>query len=416
MAGLYNYLLLLGLSSPATLQVPEATPIVIPTSFKQTGINILYGDPVLSRGRQTYLGSLSDQIDSYTHETRSVGGYYSASLSMKSTDVLSQDWITNGVGRHIEVFNPAQQTIWEGLVDRVTLNIGNFSITIGPLLTKEVANRVRIKYSVVDYSISPPSVGVTLTSAPASNTQSQDRYGIIERTLSANEITQTLASNIRDSWITEHAFPPVVVSSTLLGNSEPTLTLDCLGYWSYLTTWSYTNSSPGAQTLREKILDVMDSSPNSDLFSTNYSRVSENLTNVAQAELGDKTPDSILTELASLGDSSGQRYIIGLYKGRQLVYQPIPIEVGYVQHVGHSISTLDGRPVEPCDVVPGEWIYYTGFLRPRPIPGTLVNLSSDPGTGLVESVTFTSPGDVSITSARFSKLDQLFARMGMSGI
>lgn len=415
--GFYNYLLLLGLSSPAyppVIEIPEAVPIVIPSTFKQTGLNITYSYPLLSVGNGMYIGSLSDQVESYSHETRSVGGYYSASMSFKTNDVVSQDWIMNGVGRHIEVFNPGQQIVWEGLVDKVTMNIGNFSISVGPLITKEVANRVKIKYSVVDYSISPPATGVTITSAVANNTASQNRFGIIERVLSGNELTETLAQSIRDSWLTEHAFPPIVVSSTLLGNSEPTLTIDCLGYWNYLSTWTYTNATAGSQTIREKIIAVLEDSPNA-LFSENYSRISNNETDVAEQDSG-KTPDTILTELTSLGDSASNRYTIGMYAGRQLVYEPIPTQVGYVQHVGAGISTLDGRRVNSWDIVPGKWVYYTGFLRPRSIPTSLAGLASDPGSGLIETVSFTAPGDVSITSARFSKLDQLFARMGMSGI
>lgn len=418
MAGFYDYLLLLGLASPTSppvIELPEAVPVVIPTTFKQTGITISYSDPLLKLGRQSHLGSLSDKIDSYTHEIRSVGGYYSASMSFKTNDVISQDWIINGVGRHIQVFNFAQQTVWEGLVDKVTLNIGNFSITVGPLITKEVANRVRIKYSAVDYTISPPATGLTLTSVAVNNTVSQGKYGIIERMLSGNELTEALAESIRDSWLTEHSFPPIVVSSTLLGNSEPTLTIDCLGYWSYLNTWTYTNNVEGSQTIREKILAVLQDSPN-DIFSTNYTRISNNETEVAEQESSGRTPETILTELTSLGDSSNSRYMIGVYANRQLVYEPIPTEVGYIQYVGSGVSTLDGRVVNPWDIVPGKWVYYVGFLRPRPIPHSLASLASDPGSGLVESVTFTAPGDVSMTSARFSKLDQLFARMGMSGI
>lgn len=415
MAGFYDYLLLLGLSSPSTIVVPEAVPIVIPSTFKQTGLNITYGDSLLKSGRQPHLGSLSDQVESYNHEIRSVGGFYSASMSFKTNDVISQDWIMNGVGRHIEVFNPGQQVVWEGVVDKVTMNIGNFTITVGPLIAKEVANRVKIKYSVVDYSISPSSTGITLTSAVVNNLASQNRYGIIERTLSGNELTETLAQSIRDSWLTEHAFPPIVVSSTLLGNSEPTLTIDCLGYWSYLSTWTYSNSTAGSQTIREKILAVLGDSPNT-VFSDNYTRIANNTTEVAESETSGRTPDTILTELTSLGDSANSRYTIGFYGGRQLVYQPIPTTIDYIQHVGSGISTLDGRRVNSWDIVPGKWIYYVGFLRPRPLPGTLIQLSTDPGSGLVETVSFTAPGEVSITSARFSKLDQLFARMGMSGI
>lgn len=417
MAGFYDFLLLLGLSAPGepVVEIPDAVPIVIPSTFKQTGLNITYGDPLLKDSRQAFLGSLAEYVESYTHEIRSVGGYYSASMSFKTNDAVSQDWILNGVGRHIEVFNPAQQIVWEGLVDKVTLNIGNFSISVGPLITKEVANRVKIKYSVVDYSISPPATGVTLTSVAVNNTASQNRYGIIERTLSGNELTETMAESVRDSWLTEHSFPPIVVSSTLLGNSEPTLTIDCMGYWSYLSTWTYSNNTAGSQTVREKILEILQDSPN-DIFSTNYSRISDNTTEVAESETNGRTPDTILTELTSLGDSSSNRYTIGMYAGRQLIYEPIPTSVGYVQHVGAGISTLDGRRVNSWDIVPGKWVYYTGFLRPRSIPTSLSGLASDPGSGLVETVTFTAPGDVSITSARFSKLDQLFARMGMSGI
>lgn len=414
MAGFPSPLLPLALSVPV-VEIQEPPELNLLSIFSQKGVQISFSDPILMPNRRRHILSLTD-YEAYTHEIRSRGGYYSANTSFKVPLSLAMEWLTDGVGRHVETYDQAQEMIWEGFVDKVTLSIGRLEYVMGPLISQDIGNKVRIRYSVVDYSIAPPSVGVTLTSAYANNLASQNRYGIIQRTLSANEITETTASNIRDSWINEHASPRLSVRSSFLNNTEATLTVDCLGYWHYLDTWNYSNPATGGSTITEKITQVMDSSVNSGLFSEDYGFIDDNSLEVKTYEGGDKTPMSIMSELATYGDTSDSRYNLGFGPGRKLYYTVMPAIVEYYQHFDGSVYTLAGQELYPWNVQPGKWILYAGLLPVSNVPFGIANLRANPACAFIEAVTFSTPYNVDISTAFVSKLDQLFARMGMSGI
>ena len=409
----------LGLSSaPAPVVAPEAETeaLVIPTSWRQLGLSVLYGDSVCLSGRNPSIGSLSEKIESYTHEVRAIGGFYSASVTFKASPYEIKDWLQDGIGRSIAVYDQAGETIWEGFVDKITSTIENVQITRGPLISADVANRVKIRYSVADFSLSPPAVGVTLTSATANNTTSQAKYGIIEKVMGLNQATETLALQVRNSWLREHAYPQSSITSSYASNSEPSITLECLGYWHYLNTWLYFSSSTLESDLSDKLQDVLDSSPNSGLFSDNYGYIESNATQVKNNETEDRTALAIISEMSALSDGSNNKYNAGVLEDRTFYYQTVPEQIAYYQEAGAIIKSAMRTFVLPWRVRPGNWIYYSGLMDDTGSIATLDDLYKNPTVAFIESVSFSSPFEVSITTQRLSKLDSLFARMGITGV
>lgn len=389
-----------------------------PLIWQEAGLSIIYADPITQSGRRQFIGNLAPAIESYSHEIRSIGGFYSASISFK-TDLLSlEDWLDNGLGRHIQVVDEAQDVIWEGFVDRLTISAGGVQYSLGPVISSDIANRVRIRYSIADYTISPPSVGVTVTSAYANDTISQLRYGILEKTLSVNEVTETIARQIRDTWLQAHSQPPTSMRISQSGTSEPTVTLECLGYYHYLQTWTYNNSATGTITITEKIEDILISSPNEGLISSELGYVASNGTEVRNDETGDKTPQSIIEDLVSYGDSSNNQYTVGIYEGRKLYYQPIPEEITYIYNLfdNKGIITARETPINPWAVRPGVWIYSPGFTPGRRRPSTLDELNRSPHATLISSASFSTPFNVDVDGGKSRKLDRLFARMGLGNL
>lgn len=409
----------LGLSSAAAPGVsPEtgATAINVPTSWRQLGLAVVYSDSLCMANRNSAIGTLSEKVVSYTHEVRAIGGFYSCSITFKDNLSQIRDWLQDGVGRHIEVYDQSGTVIWEGFVDRVNATIENVQISRGPLISADVANRVKIRYSVADYTIAPPSVGVTLTSAPVNDTASQDKYGIIEKVLGLDQATERLANQIRNSWLREHAYPQSSITSSYASNSEPSIVLECLGYWHYLNTWIYFSNSTLETDLSTKLQAVLASSLNTTLFSTDYSFIETNTTQVRNSETDDRTAMTIISEMSTLSDSSNRKYNAGLLDGRVFYYQSVPELVAYYQETGGVIRDSMKSQVLPWNVRPGNWIYYSGLLSDTGSLLTLDDLYKNPVTAFIESVTFSSPFEVSITTQRLSKLDSLFARMGITGV
>lgn len=393
----------------------EAFLLSIPTSWHRTGISVLYGDNLCVSNRNASIGFLGEKIESYSHEIRAIGGFYSATITFKDNESNLRDWLQNGIGRHIEVYDQAGEMVWEGFVDKIDCTIENISISRGPLISADVGNKVKVRYSIVDYSISPPSVGITATSAYTNDTTSQSKYGIIEKVISLNEVTTTLASQVRNSWLREHAFPQSSITSIYAQNSEPSITLNCLGYWHYLNTWIYFEDDPGSSEVTEKIMDILGDSPN-DIFSGDVSFIESNTTEVKSAETSDKTALSLISDLVTMSDSSNNKYIAGFYGGRVFKYGPVPETIGYYQETGGVIKNTIGRPVLPWSVQPGNWIYYSGLLPDSSQLSTLDDLYQSPVTAFIESAAFSSPYEVSLTTQRLSKLDQLFSRMGITSV
>lgn len=414
--GFKSVLFLLGLGNQAaTVQTPvNAQPIH--SSWGQAGIAVMYGDSLFQSNRVETIGILNGQIDSYTHEVRRIGGYWSASINIKVNIQEMRDWLENGLCRHIKVVNQSQQTVWEGFVDSVSSGLGAVTVQVGPLITRDFANKVKMRYSVADYTLSPPSVGVTLTTAPAENTVSQRKYGIFERILTGSDMNQTLATTLRDSWLKEHSFPKVTINTSSGQNIlEPVVTINCLGYWHYLDAWTYTNSTTGVINASEKIKDIFASDPN-EIFSTNYGQVEENTTQVPAQETEDRTPTPILQDIVSLGDNLRNIYMLGVFEGRKVKYRPIESKISYIQDIDGLVKSRFHQPVYPWDIRPGEWIFVTGIFPSESIPESETEIEQSLSSGIVESITFNAPNQISISTARLNKLDQLLARLGIGSI
>ena len=120
---------------------------------RSTGLTILAQDPLFYSTR-TYSERITPQVSGYSHEIRSIGGYFSARITINASKKKIEDWIDYGLGRHIVVYSPSLVVIFEGFVNSIQANLGPLQFTVGPLL--DIKNRVAVTYSTVDTSVSPP--------------------------------------------------------------------------------------------------------------------------------------------------------------------------------------------------------------------------------------------------------------------
>ena len=102
---------------------------------------------------------VGDWLSGLSFETAANGGYKAATITFQDRQVDIEDWIASGLGRHVEVYDPALVKVWEGVVNSYSASVGSLAVTGGPLL--DIGNRVSVVYApILDATVDPPVVGV----------------------------------------------------------------------------------------------------------------------------------------------------------------------------------------------------------------------------------------------------------------
>jgi len=357
---------------------------------------------------------MQTEVDAYTHETKAMGGYYSAQMTIKDRQEDLEEWFENGLGRHIEVYNHALERIWEGFVNQVDLSLGALSITRGPLLS--IANRCRVVYSTIGYDAvtNEPILGIRAVTPVADDTDSQTRYGIVEKVVSAGGLTAAIAAQVRDSYINEYRDP--MTTERLGQGGGQQAVIHCLGYGAFLEAYSYYDDAPAAATqdLSVKMAAILDADPNG-LFDSGNAEITENTTPASEQDDQYRVAWSIIKSLVAEGDDTFAKYVFGVYNDRKVIYEPVETDLTYrlrLSDAGQRVETLPGALVRPWDVKPGKWIFISDFLVGRTQPD---DLQKDPRNIYIESVKFTAPYSVDVQGGRASTISQVLKRMGLGG-
>lgn len=387
-------------------------------SFHQSSeLSIIVEDPVYLADR-TYSQRLTSQLSSYSHEIRRIGGYWSASIRINDRPGKIEDWIENGLGRHIVVYSPSMVVVWEGFVNQITANLGATAYQIGPMM--RIGNRVDVSYSTVDNTVNPPLLGTRENTDETDNEASQAEYGIIKKRYGINAATQTQAEQIRDLYANDpgRAWPGKSWDSSLSTGSGPSMTLECLGYWHWLDTFYYTSIVTGEGNVSALIADVINSDLNGILGVDLISFLNINTFQASLGYDGNETGESVVKRNISYGGANNTPYNGGFYGNREFVYEPVTTTIEYQLRLQENVGISDklGARIKPWDVLPGFWILDPNFLIGRSTPTTFEQFGRDPRTMLIESVRYDAPWDLSINGQKLSELDQTLARRGIGGI
>lgn len=362
--------------------------------------------------------NLAFLIDTYSHNKNTTVGHDSFSFALKVTQAELDDWYESGLGRHIQVYDHGQNKLIDGFVNNVSVNSVFLSASRGPLL--DVNNRVSVMYSPKDVSVFPPISGATTETTIANDTESQKRYGILEAVLSGGTIlddgTTNWADVMRDKHIDEFRFPSTTDKGVSLGDeSEPSVTIDVLGYYYFLSKYAYNSTTPATTTLSAQLQTILGADPNG-VISTDYSQIEANALIVPIGEDRNRFADTIIKELITLGnDVDDTRRIFGVYNDQRVRYYNIPTEFEYeiaLRDPTQNIHLFGNGPiVEPWNVEAGKWLFISDFLIGR-VPAN-TELKNDPRAMFIESVSYSTPFGLSLNGIKVSELPQLFAKVGM---
>lgn len=378
------------------------------TSFKSEALTLSVYRPLVQGGE--YLFDWRTSVESWQHEIRALGGYWSASATQADNLRRAEEWLADGLFRHVEVYDDSLNQIWEGFVNSVSIDVGGLNVTRGPLLN--VANRVKLVYSTIDTS--DGGFGARASTAYADDTASQARYGIVTKILSSGGVSQATAEQLRDTYLNQYKAPETTSRFTLGGQGDVRLSIELLGYVHLQTVYPFTSSSIGAVNLSTRLAAILDDDPN-NLFSSANADITTNTLQVSQWEDDDPMAWDAVKELVAQGDASDNRYLYGFYGGRRVVYEAAPTTYTYRREIASQgdIETVVGGTVKPWAVRPGRWLLFPDFLVGRSQPADLRN---DPRALFIERVVFSLPRGLQLDGSKVSTVEQKIARLGLMGI
>jgi hypothetical protein len=391
-----------------------------PSSASETGITLEVFTPLV-QGEEP-IGSITSDVDSYTHSIAANGGYMSASFTINGNRETVEDWVEFGLGRHVRAHAPDGRIIWEGFVDTVSATIGGITTTRGPLVN--ICNRVSVMYTPIienstGTSTTQPITGTPTETVIVQDTDSQRKYGIWEKVINSGNMLPDDAEFLRDLFLVENAYPDGNCTISFGGETNSlSVTVTCKGYIEWLGYVYNDVTLDISTTVTAKLEDVIDADPN-NLFSSTASAttIDTNMVLAHQWEDQNRTAITIINELVSYGGGSDDRWLFGIYGNRIVHFNQAPTAVEYVYYVldnSQHIETMTGETIHPWDILPGKWISMLDLMYGSTV--TSIDAHGDTRSFFIEQVDFTAPNTVSINGQKVRKLPQYLARMGLGGV
>ena len=357
-------------------------------------------------------GFSTKKPDAYSHAINAWGGYWSASAAFSSSWNNAQDWIENGLGRDIQVSGDGLNRIWEGFVNQIRIEAGPLSATIGPLLG--IANRVRAIYATLDSSVAgQPVVGMRQITDDIDDAGSQANWPIIPYVLNVGTMSLAMANANCALHLQKFAFPKTNEQLSFPEGSAPRVTVECLGYV-HLLNYPIFDAAAGDVIVSTKITTALGQTPNSAWLDYGTDHVdTSNTEEITAFENEDRLALNVIEEAVGLGDSSGNRWLFGVYDDQDAYYEQAPDDVEYISRIASprvEVQTLAGDSIYPWNVRPGKWAKIVDYL---PLKLGTSPLSSDPRLMFIEGVNYTMPWGLSLSEGGVDKADQFLAQMGI---
>lgn len=388
-----------------------------PTIHDATGIIIIASPPIM--GSAVGLNyRFANDIEAYQHDIVADGGFATCQFTVRVTKQIIDKWLEHGVATHIVVYDATTKEIWCGFVNKVSFSVGSLSAVRGPLF--DIANRITVVYTpIIDPNVDPIVTGSATETPIAEDTDSQARYGIIEKIVAGGQLlddgTTDSAEEIRNLYLEEHKNPFTDETITIGQISEPMMTVECLGYSEWLKAYAFNEFAVTTVTLDTQVKNVLDDDPNG-IFNTDQQFIEANAQLTNTYEDKNRFANTVISEIVSLGDATDNRWVFQVYENQFCYYRAIPTEVEFLHSLTSSsqnITRMDDSAIEPWEMRPAVWIEIVDFIIGQ---AAYPSLRQDPRIMFAERVTFTAPNSLAITGARISTVKQRAAQLGVGGV
>ena len=364
-------------------------------------------------GVDNYSKVITQDVTSYEHSYTALGGFWSANISLKVPLVELEEWINNGVGREIKVKGRATSVVFEGIVNRISLEVSGYSISIGPYM--DISNKVKITYSSLVDLGDGTVTGIRSETSYIEDISSQQKYGVLIKNFSAGGISESYVTELQTMLLDRYKNPLRSEDLNIPGSLDSKivdLKLECVGYIHLMQKYLYNSTTTGLQFLSVKLKNIIEEEPN---FVFSHS-VEENQLEVPAFENDDNEAWGLVKSLVTLGDSNFFRYVFGCYENRKIIYRSVVEDVIYYRPFREGTGTLLDRlggSIQPWQVRPGIYIMVSDIFPGKPLPS---DITSDMRIIYVETVQFRMPNSLVINGAHYFKVDQKLAQLGIKGI
>ena len=381
------------------------------TIYQQNKLAFLVTAPPWSNSG--YATDHTQDVTGYDHTHAALGGFWSANLTMRLPLHDLEDWLEYGVGRQVQVKGRGTKLAWEGIVNRVSVNVGGYSMTVGPYLG--IANKVKLTYSVFLQLGGGNATGIRVVTDYTSNLSSQSKYGILAKVFSVGGIDTAAVAGLQAMLLERYSQPPRSEELNLPGETGLRyidLKLECIGYAHLFQKYTYSSSTAGTQNLSAKLAAIVAAEPNA-LFS---SSVATNTIQVPATQNDDAEAWGLIKSLIALGDTSLNRYTFGVYEGRRATYKPVSNSVVYVRPLREGASVIQdaqGGLLQPWEVRPGSYVLVTDLLPGKPVNS---DLNAEQRAIFADTVQYRMPDSLVINGAHAFRIEQRMAQMGLSGV
>jgi len=300
------------------------------------------------------------QVQGWRHRISARGGFDTASFSIADLqEEYLEDWLVNGLGRHIVRYDHIGQIMWEGYVHSVTITIPGRQIS---RTLENLANFVQVSYTLTDYDDCSQISGETLLTGRRTDTQSQDTYGIAKVIFSVGQATTTEAEAERDLHLDLYSQPAREIRD--IQENKLDLTVECRGYSHWYKKVYFTRSVTSPSTTNAStIIGLLVPGTVATGLTQNYIDTREVQTNTFQVQNFYDAIDQwnswdLLNKISDKGDGTNIWNWMVLER-RRFYYRPVPIEIAYMRNIHdpwHRVYTPTGTLVYPWQIRPDNYI------------------------------------------------------------
>lgn len=353
-------------------------------------------------------------VTNWQHRIGAGIGFDTASFTVEGDKLLLEELygLILGAGITRYALN-GNDIIWEGFVNKLTLRMAGLAFSVS---LDNLYNRVRVRYTPLDTSSTPPAVtAVTTRTTAVGDTPSQSRYGIKDLVLTAGETTSTIANQITAAALAEYKQPRR--SAELGPSNDISLVVECLGYGHTLNWQIYNQTgSSGTQAANLEVAAIISSAGQFIARTV----ISTNSVAIARYTDFDRTALEQLRAIAEQGSSSNTRWLIQVLEGRTLYYKEASTTVAYNRRIAEPNREIykPGGAIVPYELVrPDNWLRVsdsalaeTGGIGK---PGSANAL--DPQLIYIETVSYSEPDNLQIAGSLGDSTQAMLARQSAQG-
>jgi hypothetical protein len=253
-----------------------------------------------------YPGRISFGANFYDYDRikEADGGYGRLRFKMPGTKPELEQFFELGLGRDVQVFNDRGEYDYHGFIHTITLNTGVHHLRKS---LAHVFNKVWGRYDDTG------GVADTKRSTVYSNTNSQSRFGIIEKVIGGGQQSGLAAMDLATQNKLDWFAWPMIDPDLHAGSGDPYIEVVCAGY-QHTMKWRMYNQT--ATTGNANINTVATAVMANCQFISSY-EIATNVIQVPQEYDVDRNCYDILMSLAAMGDAAGNRWLARVEAGRK---------------------------------------------------------------------------------------------------